>query len=79
MHVPLRDTDGSDHPESPAITRDLHRRLERLEAIAEPPLRMRVVWLEKGDPVPEAEPGEQLLLVRWIWDDDEPAPEKSVR
>jgi hypothetical protein len=56
---------------------NLDRRLTRLEASEAPPLRQRLVWLESpDDPVPEAEPGEQIVVVHWIWDGepDEPAP-----
>jgi hypothetical protein len=56
------------------MTHALDRRLARLEARDAPPLRQRCVWLDEGDPMPEAEPGEQLVVVRWRWDsDDEPA------
>jgi hypothetical protein len=73
MHVPLCDADTRDHPESPAMTRDLERRLACLEASAEPPQRQRYVWLEKGDPIPEPEPGKQIVIVRWLGDDEEHA------
>ena len=56
------------------MRRDLHRRLERLEAKEQPALRKRIVWLEKGDPIPEAEPGEELILVSWAWGGEEETP-----
>ncbi len=58
------------------MTSTLDRRLARLEASVVPPLRQRYVWLRhRDDPVPEAEPGEQIVVVHWLWDDepDEPA------
>ena len=56
------------------MIRDLHRRLERLEASGQPAPRKRIVWLEKGDPIPEAEPAEELILVQWVWDDNDETP-----
>ena len=52
----------------------MNRRLARLEASEPPPLHQRVVWLKKGDPKPEAEPGEELILLKWVWDDDDETP-----
>jgi hypothetical protein len=56
------------------MLRNLDRRLERLKAKEQPTLRKRIVWLQKGDPIPEAEPGEKLILVRWAWDGEDEAP-----
>lgn len=61
-------------PEGVLMLRNLDRRLERLEAKEQLALRKRIVWLQKGDPIPEAEPGEELILVKWIWDDDDETP-----
>jgi hypothetical protein len=53
----------------------LRRRLERLEtrhrAAGE---RVRQVWWRRGDPRPEAAPGERLIVVRWADHDDAPSP-----
>ena len=48
------------------MTSGLNSRLARLEAREPPPLRQRLVWLRKGESEPETEPGEQLIVVRWI-------------
>jgi hypothetical protein len=48
------------------VTRDLRRRLARLEAGAAPAGRERYVRLDGGDPVPEPAPGERLTVVRWL-------------
>ena len=56
------------------MIRDLYRRLERLEASGQSAPRKRIVWLEKGDPIPEAEPGEELILLKWVWDDNDETP-----
>ena len=56
------------------MTAALDRRLARLEASEAPPLRQRYVWLQSpSDPVPEAEPGEQIVVVHWIWDEEQHA------
>jgi hypothetical protein len=47
----------------------LRRRLDRLEQQQGPPPR-RIVWWDRGDPEPVAEPGEQLTIIRWAWDDE---------
>ena len=55
------------------MTSTLDRRLTRLEASKAPPLRQRYIWLRSPeDPVHEPEPGEQIVVVHWLWD-DEPA------
>ena len=54
------------------MTGALDRRLARLEAVKALTLRQRYVWLNDGDPVPEPEPREQIVVVHWLWD-DEPA------
>jgi hypothetical protein len=56
------------------MTSGMNRRLARLEAIKPPPLRQRFVWWKKGDPKPETEPGEELILLTWVWDDDDETP-----
>ena len=48
----------------------LRRQLDRLERRQGPLLRSRIVWWNQGDPEPEAEPGEQLTIIRWEWDDE---------
>ena len=53
------------------MLRDLDRRLARLEAREQPVLHKRIVWLEKGDPIPEAEPEEELIPVSWAWGGEE--------
>jgi hypothetical protein len=59
----------------------LWRRLDRLERRQGPSLHPRIVWWNQGDPEPAAEPGEQLTIIRWAWDDeDEPAtPDGEAR
>lgn len=43
----------------------------RLEAAEVPPLRQRYVWLRHpDDSVLEAEPGEEIIVVHWIWDEE---------
>ena len=52
----------------------LRRRLDRLERQDAPAVRRRIVWWDQGDPEPEAEPGEQLTIIRWAWDDENELP-----
>jgi hypothetical protein len=62
------------------MTIGLKRRLARLEASEPPPLRQRSVFLRKGQPDPEPEPGEQLTIIRWLEDsDEEPAAKVTPR
>jgi hypothetical protein len=56
------------------MTGALDRRLARLEAVKALPLRQRYIWLNEGDPVPEPEPGEQIVIVHWLWDDGPAEP-----
>jgi len=49
----------------------LRRRLDRLERRQGPPLRQRIIWWNQGDPEPVAKSGEQLIVLRWTWDDDD--------
>ena len=74
MLAGLGSTHALERPEDAVMIRDLHRRLERLEASGQPAPRKRIVWLEKGDPIPEAEPGEELILLKWVWDDNDETP-----
>jgi hypothetical protein len=55
----------------------LRRRLVALEARQaqrEPELRRRFVWwhADRGEPRPVAEPGEELIVHRWMLPDEEP-------
>jgi hypothetical protein len=52
----------------------LRRRLDRLERQQGPPVRQRIVWWDRGDPEPIAEPGEQLTIMRWASDDENELP-----
>ena len=54
------------------MTKALQRRLAELEKKQTAPLRRRYVWWEPGDPEPQAEPGEQLTIISWMWSDEEP-------
>jgi hypothetical protein len=48
------------------VTAGLRRRLQRLEHQHQPAGgRVRCVWWRRGDPLPEAAPGERLLVHRW--------------
>jgi len=60
------------------MTSELNRRLARLEACEPPPLRQRFIFLRKAEPHPEPEPGEQLTIIRWIWETDGPTTERSL-
>ena len=55
----------------------LRRRVERLERRC-PPVseRVRHVWWRAGEPRPEAQPGERLIVTRWAdhEGDDVPFP-----
>ena len=49
------------------MTAGLRRRLERLEHRHQPAGgRVRCVWWRRGDPRPEAAPGERLHVHRWV-------------
>ena len=53
----------------------LRRRLERLEARHRAAgERVRHVWWRRGDPRPEAAPGERLIVIRWADHGDAPSP-----
>jgi hypothetical protein len=53
----------------------LRRRLERLEARHRAAgERVRCAWWRRGDPRPEAAPGERLIVVRWADHADAPSP-----
>ena len=58
--------------------RAIERRLGALEQVLKPVLRRRYVWWEPGDPEPQAEPGEQLTIISWMWPDEEPAEPPST-
>ena len=49
----------------------LERRLAALERRPAASGRRRVVWWEEGMPKPQAEPGEQLLIISWMRSDEE--------
>ena len=56
----------------------LNRRLAQLEANT-PQLRQRVVFQRHPDePLPEPEPGERLVVIRWIWDSDNEPPAAPI-
>jgi hypothetical protein len=50
----------------------LEHRIVELEKKQAGPLRQRLVWWKRGDPEPQARPGEQLTIVSWMWEDEEP-------
>ena len=50
----------------------LERRLAALERRHAASGRRRVVWWEEGMPKPQAEPGEQLLIISWMRSDEKP-------
>ena len=72
MLAGLGSTHALERPEDAVMIRDLHRRLERLEASGQPAPRKRIVWWNEGEPKPKAEPGEQLTIISWMWPDEEP-------
>ena len=54
------------------MTKALQRRLAELEKKQATALRRRFVWWNRGEPEPQAEPGEHLTIYRWRWSDEEP-------
>jgi hypothetical protein len=60
------------------MSRNLQRRLAQLEKKQAGPLRRRYVWWNKGEPKPQAKPGEELMIFRWKWDSDEAAESPST-
>jgi hypothetical protein len=52
---------------------------EARQAEREPKLRRRCVWWDthRGEPRPVAEPGEELIVHRWMLPDEEPTPEAA--
>jgi hypothetical protein len=60
------------------MTKALKRRLAELEKKQTAPLRRRFVWWNKGEPEPQAEPGEHLTIYRWKWSDKEPTEPPPV-
>jgi hypothetical protein len=65
---------ASGRKEATPMTSTLDRRLARLEAIEVSLLRQRYIWLNEGDAMPEPEPGEQIVIVHWLWDDEPAEP-----
>lgn len=48
------------------MSRQLASRLKKLERQRRPGTpHVRLVWLEPGEPLPNAAPGERLVLVSW--------------
>jgi hypothetical protein len=48
------------------VSAPLRRRVERLERRCPPAdERVRHVWWRAGEPRPEAQPGERLVVIRW--------------
>ena len=64
-------THALERPGHAVMSRDLHRRRERLERVGSPHRANASSWLEKGDPIPEAEPGEELILLPGGKDDND--------
>ena len=60
------------------MTSTMRRRLDRLEAVNRPPEVHRHVWWNEGEPKPKAEPGEHLIICRWMWSDEEPPKPPST-
>ena len=54
------------------MTKALERRIAELERKQAGSLRQRIVWWDKGKPKPQAEPGEQLIIISWMRSDEEP-------
>jgi hypothetical protein len=59
------------------VSAPLRRRVERLERRHPTVERMRHVWWRAGEPRPEAQPGERLIVIRWADHDDAPSPSSS--
>lgn len=57
---------------------NVQRRLERLEQQHAPTLRERFVWWDEGEPEPKAEPGERLIIIRWLWQNEELPPANAT-
>ena len=53
------------------MTKALERRIAELERKQAGSLRQRIVWWDKGKPKPQAEPGEQLIIISWMRSDEE--------
>ena len=53
------------------VTKALERRIAELERKQAGSLRQRIVWWDKGKPKPQAEPGEQLIIISWMRRSDE--------
>jgi hypothetical protein len=61
------------------VSAPLRRRVERLER-RRPPVseRVRHVWWRAGEPRPEAQPGERLVVIRWAdHDEGDDAPSSA--
>ena len=54
------------------MTKALERRIAELERKQAGSLRQRIVWWDEGKPKPQAEPGEQLIIISWMRSDEEP-------
>ena len=55
------------------MSRSLPRRVEQLQAQCKPAEgRVRYVWWDRSKPMPEAAPGERLVVISWA--DSEPPP-----
>ena len=49
----------------------LKRRLALLEQQQAPTVPDRIVWWNEGDPEPKGAPGERLVIIRWLRQDEE--------
>jgi hypothetical protein len=59
------------------MMRVTRRRLLRMEAATSTKERLRYVWVQDGEPVPEAKPGERLVMVRWAGEADPADPSEA--
>ena len=59
------------------MTKALERRIAELERKQAGSLRQRIVWWDEGKPKPQAEPGEQLIIISWMRRSDEEPTEPS--
>jgi hypothetical protein len=71
LRPPVRDGATPRPPRSHAMTAALQRRIAELEKKQAGPLRQRVVWWKRGEPKPQAGPGERLTIISWMWEDEE--------
>jgi hypothetical protein len=55
----------------------LQRRVEEMEARHKPAeRRVRYVWWDRRGPMPEAAPGERLVVISWAEEEPPPLPDR---